>query len=436
MGGMVDATTGKAAEGAITKVDDHTIKLALAAPDISIIPNFTDYPALIVHPSFEETGSDLVAHPIGTGAFELVSYEVSSRVVAKRRESGKWWGGEALLDGVEFIDYGTDANATVAAFESGEVHLNFETPSDFIEILDQLDLKKSDVDTATTVVARTNVTNKPYDDQRVRNAMQMAVDNNVVLQLGYSNRGTVGENHHVSPIQPGYAKLPEKKRDLEGAKALMKEVGQLDYEHELITVDDDWQSKTGDAIAGQMRDAGIKVKRKVLPGSTFWNDWTTYPYSLTIWYMRPLAVQVLALAYRTGEAWNETGYSNPEFDEKLGKALSISDPEKRREVMKDLEQIIQDSGIIIQPFWQSLYCHMQKSVQNYAMHPTYQMDYQEGWLNARRRAEPLRNEAGAEWVQRPFACLLPAYGAVQTPFGRRRVRLERRHLPAGQASVA
>lgn len=380
MASLIDAATGKAREGAIEKVDGHTVKLTLAAPDISIIPNFTDYPALIVHRNFEKDSSDLVGNPIGTGPFELVSYDVGSKAVVKRRESGQWWGGEALLDGVEFIDYGTDANATVNAFESGEVHVNFETPSDYIDILDGLGLKKSDVDTATTVVARTNVTNKPYDDQRVRNALQMGVDNNVVLQLGYSGRGSVAENHHVSPIQPEYAELPKKERDIEGAKALMAEAGQADFEHELITVDDDWQKNTGDAIAAQLREAGIKIKRTVLPGSTFWNDWTKYPYSLTIWYMRPLAVQVLALGYRTGEAWNETGYSNPEFDAKLEQALSISDPDKRREVMKEIELILQDSGIIIQPFWQSLYCHMQPEVQNHAMHQTYQMDLQKVWL--------------------------------------------------------
>ena len=141
-------------------------------------------------------------------------------------------------------------------------------------------------------------------------------------------------------------------------RSLWPEAGQADFEHELITVEDDWQKNTGDAIAAQLREAGIKVKRTVLPGSTFWNDWTKYPYSMTIWYMRPLGVQVLALAYKTGEAWNETGYSNPDFDAKLGKALAISDPDKRRELMKDLETIIQDSGIIIQPYWQSLFSHM------------------------------------------------------------------------------
>src|SRR5690606_4198542 len=353
VGALIDPDTGKAKEGAIVKVDDHTVQLKLREPDISLIANFTDYPGLMVHRNFDADGADPVAKPIGTGPFELASYDVGSKAVVKRRENGKWWGGEALLDGVEFIDYGTDFSATVNAFDSGEIDLNLETPADYIDILDNMGLVKTEVATATTLVARTNVTHKPYDDQRVRNALQMAVDNNVVLQLGYNGRGTVGENHHVAPIHPEYYPLPKKSKDVEGAKKLLAEAGQEDFEHELITIEDDWQKNTGDAIAAQLREAGITVKRTVLPGSSCWNDWTKYPFSMTIWYMRPLGVQVLALGYRTGEAWNESGYSNPEFDAKLQQALSISDVEKRREVMKDLETILQDSGVIIQPFWQS-----------------------------------------------------------------------------------
>ena len=216
------------------------------------------------------------------------------------------------------------STATVNAFESGEIDANLETPADYVDILDKLGLVKSEVATATTLVARTNVTHKPYDDKRVRNALQMAVDNSVVLQLGYSGRGIVGENHHVARSIPNISSCRRRRATSTGAKKLMAEAGQADFEHELITVDDDWQKNTGDAIAAQLREAGIKVKRTVLPGSTFWNDWTKYPYSMTIWYMRPLGVQVLALGYRTGEAWNETGYSNPDFDAKLKEALAIS----------------------------------------------------------------------------------------------------------------
>jgi peptide/nickel transport system substrate-binding protein len=382
LGTLVDEASGKLREGAVTKVDDMTVKLSLTKPDIALIPQLCDYPALVVHRSFDETGANFIKNPIGTGPFELVSYDVGTKVVYKRRENGKWWNGEVYLDGVEFIDYGTDPSAMVSAFEAGEVHTNYETSADYVSILEGMGLVTSEVITASTIVARTNVAHKPYDDQKVRQALQLAVDNAVVLQLGYGNAGAVAENHHVCTIHPEYVELPKVARDIEKAKALMTETGQMDFEHELITVDTDWFKNTGDAIAAQLREAGFKVKRTVYPGSTFWNDWTKYPYSMTNWNMRPLGIQVIAIAYRTGEAWNETAYSNPDLDSKIGEALSIADAEKRKTVMADIEKILQDSGIIIQPYWRKLYNHSVAAVKNHGMHPTFEHDFGKVWLDA------------------------------------------------------
>lgn len=381
MGALVDPATKKAKDGAITKDGDFLITIKFPAPDITFIPGITDYPGIVVHRDFEKNGSNLVSHPIGTGPFELVSYDVGSKVVLKRRENGKWWGGEAYLDGVEFIDYGPDPSAAVSAFEAGEVDTNYETVSDYVDILDGLGLVKSEVVTAATIVARMNVANKPYDNQKVRNALQMAVDNATVLQLGYGGRGAVAENHHVAPIHPEYVELPKKVRDAAGAKKLHDESGVGDVEHDLITTDEDWHKNTGDAIAAQIREAGIKIKRTVLPGSTFWNDWTKYPFSMTTWNMRPLGVQILVLGYRSGEAWNETAYANPEFDKKLAEATSQPDVEKRKVLMKDLEQILQDSGILIQSYWRSLYNHSAAYVKNHGMHPTNEHDFYRVWLD-------------------------------------------------------
>jgi len=381
MGALVDPETKKAREGAITKIDDYAITVKFPAPDITFIPGIADYPGIVVHRDFEKNGSNLVTHPIGTGPFELVSYEVGSKAVLKRRENGKWWGGDAYLDGIEFIDYGPDPSAAVNAFEAGEVDTNYETVADYVDILDGLGLVKSEISTAATIVARMNVANKPYDDQKVRNGLQMAVDNATVLQLGYGGRGTVAENHHVSPIHPEYFELPKKVRDPAGAKKLIDEAGQADFEFDLITTDEDWHKNTGDTIAAQVREAGIKVKRTVLPGSTFWNDWTKYPWSMTTWNMRPLGVQILVLAYRTGEAWNETAYTNPEFDKKLAEATAQPDVEKRKMLMKDLEQILQDSGILIQSYWRSIYNHSAPYVKNFGMHPTYEHDFYRVWLD-------------------------------------------------------
>ncbi|MBZ9765972.1 ABC transporter substrate-binding protein [Mesorhizobium sp. CA6] len=380
LGSLVDDTTKKLREGSVVKVDDMTVKLKLTKPDIAIIPNLCDYPALVVHKTFDEKGANFKSCPIGTGPFELVSYDVGQKVVYKRRETGKWWQGEAFLDGVEFIDYGTDPAATVSAFESGEVQTNHETTADYIKIIADVGAPVSEVVTAATVVSRFNITHKPYDDQKVRQAMLLAVDNATVLQLGYGNAGTPAENHHVAPIHPEYVKLPEVKRDIAKAKQMLTEAGAIDFEHELISNDEDYHKNTTDAIAAQLREAGIKVKRTVLPSSTFWNDWTKYPFSETNWNMRPLGIQVIAIAYRTGEAWNETAYANPNFDKKVNEALGIADAEKRKVVMKDIEQTLQDSGIIIQPYWRKLYINIKPEVKNHSMHPTYEHDFGKVWL--------------------------------------------------------
>ncbi len=380
MSSLIDPTTNRVLEGVIERVDDHTVRLNLPTPDIAIIPGMADYPALIVHRGFDEAGAILSEVPIGTGPFELVSLEPGVRAEVKRREAGTWWGGEAYLDGVVWTDYGTDPAAEAAAYEAGQVHVNYETTGDYVERLDELGFVKSEAVTAATIVARMNVEQPPFDDLRVRRALQMAVDNRAVLRRGYDGRGSVAENHHVGPMHPEYFRLPTQKRDIEGAQALLAEAGHGETVFELISIDDDWRRNTSDAIADQLSEAGIEVKRTVIARSSFWENWTRYPFSTTNWSMRPLGVQVLALAYRSDEAWNETAFRNPEFDEALNEALATPDVEERRVIMETVESLLQDSGVIIQPYWRSIYCHTAPAMKGYRMHPTFEMYFNSVWL--------------------------------------------------------
>lgn len=385
MATMIDEATGNLADGVVSKVDDYTVAIKLPAPDISIIPGMCDYPALIVHRGYQ--GGDLTDEgAVGTGPFMVESHEVGVKTVMKNRGPGMWWGGDAPLDKVEFIDYGTESSAFLAAYEADEIDMNWESNGEFVEIFDSLDLVKSEVVTAATICCRPNQQaevdgKKPYADARVRRALALAVDNAEVLELGVAGLGVPAENHHVAPIHPEYFELPPIKRDVEQAMALLKEAGMEDYEHELHSIDDDWRRATTDAIAGQLRDAGIKVKRTILPGSTFWNDWTKYPFSTTNWNMRPLGVQILALAYRSGEAWNEAAFANEEFDTLLNEALAIADADKRRVLMERLEQIMQEEGVVIQPYWRSIFRHFKPHVKGGDMHPTYEVHYEKIWLD-------------------------------------------------------
>ncbi|MBY8975424.1 ABC transporter substrate-binding protein [Rhodobacteraceae bacterium NNCM2] len=380
MGSLIDPETEVAYEGAITAPDDHTVILKPAVSDITLIAGFTDYPALIVHRSFDPSGDLLEQFNIGTGPFQIESFEANVMARMVRREG--YWGGDAYLDAVEMIDFGTDPSAMIGAFEAEEVDTNELSEADQIAPLNAIGMIPSEIATGSTIVCRFNNSVPPYDDVRVRRAAQLAVDNNVVLSLGIDGTGIKAENHHVGPMHIEYFALDTFERDVEQAQALLAEAGQSDFEFDLISIDDDWRRNTTDVIAAQMRDAGLNVKRTVIPGDTFWNDWTKYPASTTNWNPRPLGVQVLALAYRSGESWNESAFANADFDAALNKALGTPDPEARKEIMKDVEQILQDSGTIIQPYWRSIFRHSSPRVHGFPAHQAQEMHLERVWLES------------------------------------------------------
>lgn len=370
----------------IERLDDHTLRVSLPASDITFIPNLADYPALIVHRDFDRDGADFGAHPVGTGPWMLTGIEVGKRATLQRRQDAHgWWGdavhGPVYLDGIDYIDYGTDPAATVAAFKAGEIHTNYESPARFVKDFDALGLRRAETLTGSTVCVRMNVNHPPYGRKPVRKAIQLAVDNATILELGHAGLGLVAENHHVGPMHPEYAELPPlPPRDPDRAMALLEEAGAQGSEFELVSLDDDVVRNTCDATAAQLRDAGFTVLRTVLPGGVFWENWRSYPFSATEWNMRPLGVQIYMLAYRTGAAWNETGFSDPQFDALLDRSLGLVDEEERRTLMREMQTILQDSGVIVQPYWRRIHRHMTPDVRGLDLNPTLRIHLEGTWL--------------------------------------------------------
>jgi len=140
---------------------------------------------------------------------------------------------------------------------------------------------------------------------------------------------------------------------------------------------------TADAVAAQMLEAGLRVRRRIVTRDDYDANWNTYPFSVTDWNHRELGVQTLALGYRTGAVWNETGFSNPEFDKLLDRALTIADAETRIDTMARLQQILQTDSVIVQPFWRSLYRHARPGVVGADMHPKQEINpHRLGWETA------------------------------------------------------
>ena len=104
VGGLIDDATDMARDGAIVVVDDMTVQLNLSAPDIAIIANFSDYPAAIVHSSYNP---DQLQN-VGTGPFIIEELEVGVKCVLARNTDHTWWGtdvysGPYLENAPEFV---------------------------------------------------------------------------------------------------------------------------------------------------------------------------------------------------------------------------------------------------------------------------------------------------------------------------------------------
>jgi peptide/nickel transport system substrate-binding protein len=350
---------------AIEVKDEKTLVLNLKEPQVAIPEHLFHYPMQILDPA--ENGVFKVGSN-GVMPFELAEYEVSRKAVLRKRTEG-----QAYLDEIQFIDLGDNTGAEAAAVASKQVHGVYDAQVEQFSTYKTLDfINIYQATTANTAVVRMRMDQEIFKDARVRQALRYATDQDKTVQIAAGELGVVAEHHHVCPEHPDYMKLPMFKRDVEKAKQLLADAGHsngLDLE---ITCKPDpaWEIASVQAMIEQWKEAGIRTKINLIPSTKFWEIWDKLPFGYTSWAHRPLGFMVLALAYRSGVPWNETAYSNPKFDEILTKAEGTLDVNARKEILGQLEQIMQEDGPIVQSIWRKIYTPMDKKVKAFELHPT------------------------------------------------------------------
>jgi peptide/nickel transport system substrate-binding protein len=355
---------------AIEKVDDYTVRLNTKVPQLFVPQHLSHYACPIIDP--EENGNSQPGAN-GTGPFELVEYEPRRHAVLKARKD--YWGEGPYVDTFEYVDLGDDASAQLAALAANQVDGLVEAQIAQYQTLKQLpQLQEYTVDTAVTFIVRGKVSQKPFDDPKFRRALRLATDVEATTAICRGSLGSPAENHHVSPVQPDYQAIPKVPRDVAKAKQLLSEAGYpdgIDIEEPLTFPKDiEWLATAAQALAQQWSEAGIRVKLNLMPAAQYWEVWQKVPFGITRWNHNPVGVMTLGLAYRTGVPWNEAGYSNPKFDELLGKAESTVNMEDMRKIVGELETIMQTDGPIVQTTWAKNVTFYNKRVQGFAMHPS------------------------------------------------------------------
>ena len=349
--------------------DDSHVQFILARPNPDLPADMGDYHSAVV----DSTQKDFKTTFNGTGPFMMDKFSPEDRATFKRNPN-YWMSGMPYLDGVQDI-YAPELNAHVESLRGGQMDVVMGLPAQLAEALKK-DGKFPLLEglTNTHFVIRMRSDRGAAKDNRVRQALKLATDRSAILQAARLGYGVTGRDTPIGPVfEDYYLNVPEPKRDVEKAKALLKEAGAENLQITVTAQNAMDIPQIAQVWQQQLAEAGVKVDVNVVPVDTYYqaNDWLEVDYAITDWGSRATPQPYFQLAYMTGAKWNESHWSDSEFDALATQAASEMDHAKRVDLYKKIQQIFIDRGPIVVPFFQKSVVATAPNVKGLVVHPDY-----------------------------------------------------------------
>jgi len=264
--GFDEITAGKTETLAgIEVVDDYTIKFELSRPDATFLHVLAlNFGFVVPKEAVEKWGQDFGKHPVGTGAYSLKEWVLGNRIEWARNPSYHHQG-KPYLDTIVF-EIGQEPTVALLRLQRGEVDILGDgiPPARFVAIMKDAKYKDMIVEGGQlhTGYVTMNVKMKPFDNVKVRQAVNMAINKERVVKI-INNRAVVA-NQPLPPAMPGYD------NDYQGyaydpakAKALLAEAGYADgFETELYCMNVDPNPRIAQSIQQDLAEIGIKADLK------------------------------------------------------------------------------------------------------------------------------------------------------------------------------
>ena len=337
-------------------IDDRTIEFTIDAPKSFFLAKLSYPTAYVLDPEQVDDAGDWLEQPNGTGPFTLGRYDVGELLILERNDL--YHLGPPHIQSVQMILSGGSA---MIMYENDEIHLTGVGIDDLPRLLDPDDplnpqLQRSPQDFDVFYIGL-NVDQPPFDDVKVRQALNYAIDLEGIAENVLDGR--------VSPargvIPPGF---PSYNKDLTGysynpdlARELLAESGYADAlaSGDFPRVTLSISGSFGAAVPAYLevileqwnQELGIAVDIQQTEWATFLQDVNDREYQMFAlgWVADyPDPENFLDLLFRTGSQNNNTNYSNPEVDRLLAEAAIERDRERRFQIYNRVEQMIVDDA--------------------------------------------------------------------------------------------
>lgn len=337
----------------VKAIDDATFEVTLTQPNAAFL-------AMLAHPSLVPIDKVLVnrfgeqwtkpQHMVTSGPYKLSAWVVNERIVAERNPR-YWDNAHTVINKVTYLPIHSEA-ADVNRYKAGEIDIVYTVPiNQFAQLKktmgDQLDVSPQ----LATYYYEFNTTKAPFNDPRVRLALNMALDKDIIAEkvLGQGQRPAwVISQPDIGGVKlqnPDYASWPRDKRIAE-AKKLLSEAGYNDS-HPLVfnLLYNTSESHQRVAIAASSmwkKNLGVEAKLQNQEWKTMLDTMHTHTFDAVryAWIADYDDAATFLNNFRTGDSENTSQYSNPAYDEALKNAAKAPDVVARGKYYQQAEDLL------------------------------------------------------------------------------------------------
>lgn len=332
-------------------IDSHTVRVVLNEPFGALVNTMAHAGTMIISPTaLKKYGKDIVRNPVGTGPFKFKAWNGDTVEVV--RNDNYWKKDLPKVDGVTFRSV-PESGSRIAMLKTGEAQLVFTLPTEMLkQVQDDKNLVAIEVPSINVWYASLNTMKKPFNDVKVRQALNYAVNKDAYCKVVYNGLCTPLDSI-VPPLMPYYVRQPVYPYDVKKAKELLTEAGYPNgFETEIISANNTAAQRATQFIQQQLSQIGVKVTVKNLETgvmtSTIWSpqkpeDTTVQMYyggwsSSTgdaDWAIRPL---FWSKSFPP-KLYNSAYYHSEKVDSAIESAMTTADAGKRAEYYATVQEV-------------------------------------------------------------------------------------------------
>jgi peptide/nickel transport system substrate-binding protein len=358
-------------------VDPLTIKLVLKTPFAPLLSQLTDRAGMMVSPkAAKEAGDKFGLHPVCAGPYKFVERVQQDRMVFEKFVD-YWNKDNVFIDRIVYQPI-VDATVRLANLKSGGLDLAERIlATDIKDVRSDPNLVLSTTPELGYLGLTINIANDKSkgalsQSEKVRQALDLSIDREALNQVVYNGEFTPG-NQWVSPSHPYYQNaFPIRPRDVEKAKALLKEAGvKLPVSVDMMVPKGAENEAVAQVVQSMAAEAGFDLKIRLIEFATSFKQAQAGEFQIfqINWSGRIDPDGNSYVFLHTKAPQNDGGYSNPEADKLMEDARLIADPEKRKAIYERLTKIMLNDEPIIYLYHRKLLFAHTKKLEGYRQMP-------------------------------------------------------------------